>query len=461
MPTIEQVERTGEWVTAMNSGAKRHRVDWLRKTGLIDTAKDCKIVVVDLPAPTGGTRTKPVIFHRRSILQRLLNVDRRKAMTEKLKAWRKTQERLEIEGVPHFRIGAAAKFLGVHKYALQHWPTDGRHGIVLNPHFELVAGRTTSYYPLNELKKARESLDTFRAKEDGYVGLAEACKITGLSKWTLTDQKWCIDNRISLKTKRTYRVKRGQSARYWFLEADLIAFRQRPRTPIPEGRITASEAARRLGRSQTTIKSWCRNGILKAIRGRVPVGTHTHKIGWLLSVESVDALVPPSRRIITIPDECWTLEQAAEILGCTRGAVLWMCHKGRLQYRKGRTHACGKQSYLPLKVSVERAHQQGLGRGRWKHRRAVPETTPTTQSRPESTLTGSRPGLGRRRSALTDAIEKYCYERWSKGDKLVAIVAGVQAEFRGRGPKEKGHVRLYAKRYAQRNSLPINRPQTS
>jgi hypothetical protein len=65
---------------------------------------------------------------------------------------------------------------------------------------------------------------------------------------------------------------------------------------------------------------------------------------------------------------------------------------------------------------------------------------------------------GRKPSLETAQIYEYCYTRYIRGDKLTAIrLAATRLFPKATPPKEDRDVTLYAKRYAQRNGLPLSR----
>jgi hypothetical protein len=83
---------------------------------------------------------------------------------------------------------------------------------------------------------------------------------------------------------------------------------------------------------------------------------------------------------------------------------------------------------------------------------AGPATAATAPSR------GGPPRGGRPRSEATEAVLRFCYERYNAGDKLSSIRVKARQRFGNRAPKQDGHVTGYAKRYAARTGKPLNRP---
>jgi hypothetical protein len=57
----------------------------------------------------------------------------------------------------------------------------------------------------------------------------------------------------------------------------------------------------------------------------------------------------------------------------------------------------------------------------------------------------------------TDAMQKFCYEGYVRGDKLVSIRRAAATQFGSLAPKEDAHVTTYATRYAKRHRRPLIR----
>lgn len=65
---------------------------------------------------------------------------------------------------------------------------------------------------------------------------------------------------------------------------------------------------------------------------------------------------------------------------------------------------------------------------------------------------------GRPRSEATEEVYKFCYEAYISGKKLAQALADARKRFGRNAPKEEGHVRRNAQRYAKRHGLPLYRP---
>jgi hypothetical protein len=64
---------------------------------------------------------------------------------------------------------------------------------------------------------------------------------------------------------------------------------------------------------------------------------------------------------------------------------------------------------------------------------------------------------GRVRDPETERVYRFCYEAYTSGAKLSKKLREAQRRFGARAPKEKAHLRLFAKRYAKRYVLPLDR----
>jgi hypothetical protein len=92
--------------------------------------------------------------------------------------------------------------------------------------------------------------------------------------------------------------------------------------------------------------------------------------------------------------------------------------------------------------------------------RPVP-APPDGDARQRTAAPGKRRLGGRPRSRSTEALEKFCYDFYvGKGLTAAAVLTKAAKQFED-APKEEAHVRLYARRYAERHGLPRNRPAPS
>jgi hypothetical protein len=88
-----------------------------------------------------------------------------------------------------------------------------------------------------------------------------------------------------------------------------------------------------------------------------------------------------------------------------------------------------------------------------QHLIVTPDGNGKAESQPESKCRKR----GRPTSEQTEAVYKFCYEHYVAGQKLLSIREKAARVFGNRAPKEDAHVTEYAKRYAKRNRLPLNR----
>jgi hypothetical protein len=83
---------------------------------------------------------------------------------------------------------------------------------------------------------------------------------------------------------------------------------------------------------------------------------------------------------------------------------------------------------------------------------------PAAVNAPAAGASGAAPKGGRPRDPETEAVYRFCFECYSRGDKLSATRSAAARRFGGRAPKEDATVRLYARRYAEARGLPLRRP---
>jgi hypothetical protein len=110
-------------------------------------------------------------------------------------------------------------------------------------------------------------------------------------------------------------------------------------------------------------------------------------------------------------------------------------------------------------------HEDDLAAAFTRRKPAPPATTfkpqpnghPPATSQPVPPAKPKKQG-GRPIDPKVEEVQKYCYDRWIKGDKLSQIREGARARFgEDRAPTEDSHVTELAKRYAARKGLPVNR----
>jgi hypothetical protein len=275
VPTVAEVEESGEWVSAPHSGYASTVYDWQRR-GLL-AGRDVKVMRVRLTFRRGSpeqevTVVKKVAFFRRRAVNRLAAKRPEAQGLAGKAAWSGRTAQKKIHGVVHLRSGEAATFLGITVKSLQTVPD-------LDPVYETVNGPKVIYYPLPRLKDVREEDRRIRRSGRSQVTLKEARRLTGLTGKCLCDPLWCREHGIiQERRERPFSTAGEPRVLYFFDKASLLAYAYRPGVTLPEGSVTTAQAARMLRTpsggnvAEITVRGWCRKGLLGAVWGEVPVG---------------------------------------------------------------------------------------------------------------------------------------------------------------------------------------------
>jgi hypothetical protein len=288
VPTVAEVEESGEWVSAPHSGYASTVYDWQRR-GLL-AGRDVKVMRVRLTLRRGSpkrevTVVKKVAFFRRRAVDRLAAKRPEAQGLAGKAAWSGRTAQKKIHGVVHLRSGAAAAFLGITVKSLQTVPD-------LDPVHETVNGPKVIYYPLPRLKDVREEDRRIRRPGCGQVSLKEARRLSGLKGKCLCDPEWCRKNGIvQERRERPFSTAGEVRVLYFFEQASLLAYAHHPGVTLPETHVTTAQAAKMFHTSsgdsvaEVTVRGWCRKGILRAVWGEVPVGRRRvhlrgRKGGW-------------------------------------------------------------------------------------------------------------------------------------------------------------------------------------
>jgi hypothetical protein len=288
-----------------------------------------------------------------------------------------------------------------------------------------ITSKATRAYRSQALTARWKASKMIAEKGDVLVGLGLAAKIVGVStasieKWSNPNGDGCPDlDGVKLTPLRRDGAIPDQ--RYWprsQLE-ELRRIRDKPtnaatnrpasghQVALPgRDQMTTRQAAARLRVDRKAVNDWLNEGGILTGKPDQEFMTATGpKTGWLVDRASVVALAKEFRRHPTV-------------------------HMALAVLRRS-------------KKSGSRTRDRGV------NGQALPDTpTPPTRNR-----------IGRPPDKKTAEVYAYCYKRWVTGDKLAVIRRDAGRLFGAAAPKEDSTVTMYAKRHAQRNGAPLNRPQ--
>ncbi len=484
VPTIKEVEASGEWVREENSGYSREAL-WLWRTKGKLKKRHRKRMAVRVQC---GERTvvRRLYFCLKAAVDRVGAANKRSGS-------RKTRERYEeivtdAQGEEWLLVKAAAKFLGVVPSTLRDWSDVVKGGC---PYLKNNAAlRTTLEYPpyrrwaLSSLKEAAAGRADPPARTDVYT-MEETHRLTGFGKRTL--RKANKSQAVGLghvlvhsKVPRADHVIRIRTA--GFDKAVVDAF-VKANPGIPPERQKLADAARALGIDDSTAHRWWRLGYLEGSFAEYPTPEHGREEGILILKASVMTV----RGVLSSVKN--NVQAAAGILRALKAG------EPRPDYSIPKGHLTTRQAIKALKQSCKAA---GRGKGvvrntvvNWCEAGLLTGVFKTYVSSPqklskgwlitkESVLVAAKalkqaggdvkranhilrekkglPIHRKPRSPEADEVLAYIYRRWIAGDTGASIRDGAAATFgAARAPKRRTAVTYLAKLYARRHSLPAER----
>ncbi len=443
--TVEEIEKSGVWVTATSGGYSASRLNYHRARGHLKPGRDYFVERVLFARSSGNQTASTAFFYRRSVVDKLLATSQRRRSEKAAARWRAAAQLRDGDEVL-LRCADACRLLGVDRTTLQKWtiPTGKGCPYLDNKRLDVVyrhvGGKYLRFWLLSELNAvvcARGAVPAVPAGPGLYT-LSEASRLTGLSKQVLRNKAAC-DRRGIVRTKvaARVRVRRNQRSRYRLEVRLMVAFTKdsveqyvylKQNTAIRRDKVTLRQAAKSLGVTRETARDWCKEGLLGS-ESRSFFDPHG---GWSGIVEGM--LV-------------------------SRASV----HAMRKRFRGAQTAA--EKRAIVARLRRERADARGGAEqnpgdavlGSAVPAPALPAKPPADGAGATSTGTASRGG--RPRNAKVEEVQAYIYDRWIKGDKLAAIRAAVATKYgREWAPKEDSHVSQAARRYAEKHSLSTNRP---
>jgi hypothetical protein len=363
-----------------------------------------------------------------------------------------------------------------------------RKGLDVVP-FREPSGREQGYYVKAQLAEALAA-KTQRDKVPELEGLTyfpDAARALGVCRETAWHELRAVG---AAKVKRPGADGEGRPCRRTYVETKHVGAALEAREgrlkEITEGTVTVPEAAALLGAKEFRVRNWVKAGELSPVgngilRTRECAGPERQYEGYLrrgvrLWREQVLALkervVASLVRQSELRGKGW--KTGPELVkrygrkpwgrgkeGVGRGHVftrLTAWKKGGLllpgvHYEELRYVADSPDGMLCF---YDPKRTDALLRGRAEEDAA--QTRAADAGAVNAPAPGAPPKGGRPRDPETEAVYRFCFEHYSRGDKLSATRSAAARRFGGRAPKEDATVRLYARRYAKAKGLPLRRP---
>jgi hypothetical protein len=278
--TIEEVEKSGLWVCAKNSGHPAQTISSWRLSGEFASGemKLCRVLIPRIAAGTGGeSQFSLVRFYLRSAIARIKAKRFADGVVQRLKESEYIKEGDDVL----LRLGPAARYLGINVSAL-HKMSDpfNPHGIgwwggrlfttVVRP----PVGKGLKYWFLSELDQAKKAQSAFSANPDSaHFSYDEAAAVLGVHPVFLSKKKnqdrWGLKCVQSLNRKvSSRRGADGRNTRYVRVvktitfEKESVIAASRQLNHQPDGLVHIREASVRLTGHPTQLYRWCNEGLV-------------------------------------------------------------------------------------------------------------------------------------------------------------------------------------------------------
>jgi hypothetical protein len=519
--TPEQVEADGVWVSAAHSGRSTSTLSYWIGQGLLQEGEDYQDERVARQLANGRLSNRLMRFFRRDALERVererpsfsdlakerwqrpgfrakasqgmkdawqrsgrkaeasakrkawwRNPVNRASAAETAKARSEESERLVEGKTVLLRLRLACKYLGICDKTLLAWSdTEDHHGscpflpgrAALCP--ETRDGRP--YWALAQLKKVRRRRSKFRRTRAaaGTYTPEQTSELTGLSPTTLKHRKrrkalglriTTVEVLVGYQRKAKPETEKGHKRggkREWSRIKEEVVFtkdsvdryvREHPPAARPADTLTPGEVADKLKVDLSTVYNWMHEGLL-------------------------DGEPVPTEQATTTPRDLFrvTLSSTRTASKCLAQAGGDVRQAGRL-LRQARKSAASSRPATLCNLQ-QNAAPQAVSASPLAEAVPSPPDEPIAVSPAAPQADGASPAAepaskkrGRKSSAETEEVQKFCYERFIMGHKLARIQAAAAVEFAKRPgypiPRTPGHVATLAHRYADRHGLPYHRP---